>query len=85
MSLSRRRVLQMALAPALLRRLQVQDLAPTASRIYPGTDNKLVYVPDELGNIVIDSSSSVTIKSLSTMLLQASGTMTVKGSTINLN
>jgi hypothetical protein len=34
----------------------VQDLAPTASRIYPGVDNKLVYVPDEQGNIIIDSS-----------------------------
>ena len=55
-SLSRRRVLQMALAPAFLPRPQVQDLAPTASRIYPGIDNKLVYVPDEQGNTIIDSS-----------------------------
>jgi hypothetical protein len=46
----------MAIAPALLPRPQVQDLAPTASRIYPGIDNKLVYVPDEQGNTVIDSS-----------------------------
>src|SRR3954469_8638995 len=56
MALSRRRVLQMALAPALLPRPQIQDLAPTASRIYPGFDNKLVYVPDEQGNTIIDSS-----------------------------
>ena len=56
MALSRRRVLQMALVPALLRRPQMQDLAPTASRIYPGIDNKLVYVPDEQGNTIIDSS-----------------------------
>lgn len=56
MPLSRRRVLKMALAPAFLRQPQFQDLAPTASRIYPGADNKLVYVPDELGNIIIDSS-----------------------------
>src|SRR6185295_461326 len=35
---------------------QVQDLAPTASKVYPGTDNKLVYVADELGNTIIDSS-----------------------------
>src|SRR5947207_14309796 len=56
MRLSRRTVLQMALAPVLLPPPQVQDLAPTASRIYPGVDNKLVYVPDELGNIIIDSS-----------------------------
>lgn len=56
MPLSRRRVLKMALAPAFLRQPQFQDLAPTASRIYPGADNKLVYVPDELGNIIVDSS-----------------------------
>ena len=55
-SISRRRVLQMAVAPVLLQQVQVPDLAPTASRIYPGVDNKLVYVPDELGNIIIDSS-----------------------------
>jgi hypothetical protein len=46
----------MALAPAFLPRPQLQDLAPTASRVYPGVDNKLVYVPDEQGNIIIDSS-----------------------------
>jgi hypothetical protein len=56
MALSRRTVLQMALAPVFLPQSQVQDLAPTASKVYPGTDNKLVYVPDELGNTVIDSS-----------------------------
>ncbi len=36
MALSRRTVLQLALAPAFLPRPQVQDLAPTASRVYPG-------------------------------------------------
>jgi hypothetical protein len=56
MPLSRRRVLQLALVPALLPRPQLQDLAPTASRVYPGFDNKLVYVPDEQGNTIIDSS-----------------------------
>src|SRR6186997_2361141 len=56
MALTRRSVLQMAVAPALLPLPQLQDLAPTTSRVYPGTDNKLVYVPDELGNTVIDSS-----------------------------
>jgi len=56
MALTRRSVLQMALAPALLPLPQLQDLAPTTSRVYPGTDNKLVYVPDEQGNTVIDSS-----------------------------
>src|SRR4029434_7713795 len=56
MSLTRRSILQMAFAPAFLPRPQVLDLAPTASRVYPGFDNKLVYVPDEQGNIIIDSS-----------------------------
>ena len=56
MPLSRRRVLQLALAPALLPQAQVQDLAPTASRVYPGMDSKLVYVPDDQGNTIIDSS-----------------------------
>jgi hypothetical protein len=46
----------MALAPVILRPPQVQDLAPTTSRVYPGADNKLVYVPDEQGNAIIDSS-----------------------------
>jgi hypothetical protein len=56
MSLSRRRALQMVLAPAILPRPQIQDLPPLASRVYPGSDNKLVYVPDEQGNTIIDSS-----------------------------
>jgi len=55
MALSRRTVLQMAVMPALLPR-QAQDLAPTTSRVYPGFDNKLVYVADEQGNAIIDSS-----------------------------
>src|SRR6185369_13772438 len=55
---SRRRVLQLAVAPALLAsaRAQVQDLAPTVSRIYPGGNGTLVYVPDEQGNTILDSS-----------------------------
>jgi hypothetical protein len=56
MAVSRRRVLQLALAPAFLSRPQVQDLAPIASRVYPGVDGKLIYVPDEQGNTIIDSS-----------------------------
>src|SRR5690242_14269467 len=56
MAVSRRTLLQFALAPAFLPRLPAQDLAPTASRIYPGGDSKLVYVPDEQGNTIIDSS-----------------------------
>jgi hypothetical protein len=46
----------MALAPVVLRAPQLQDLAPTTSRVYPGSDSKLVYVPDEQGNTIIDSS-----------------------------
>ena len=56
MPLSRRRMLQLAAVPAFLSRPQIQDLAPTASRVYPGVDTRLVYVPDEQGNAIIDSS-----------------------------
>jgi hypothetical protein len=49
-------MLQMALAPAALASAQVDDLAPTVSRVYPGADGKLVYVPDEQGNIIPDCS-----------------------------
>jgi hypothetical protein len=56
--LSRRSILQLAIAPALVARAraQVHDLAPTVSRIYPGADGRLVYVPDEQGNTILDSS-----------------------------
>jgi hypothetical protein len=55
---SRRTLLQLAVAPAFLARSrgQVQDLAPTVSRIYPGPDGKLVYAPDQQGNTLLDSS-----------------------------
>jgi hypothetical protein len=53
---SRRSILQLAMAPAFLTRAQVEDLAPTVSRVHPGTDGKLVYVPDEQGNTILDSS-----------------------------
>src|SRR4030095_1648312 len=56
MTVSRRSILQLAMAPAFLFRAQAEDLAPTVSRIYPGTDGKLVYVPDEQGNTILDSS-----------------------------
>jgi hypothetical protein len=55
-ALSRRRLLQFALMPPFLSRAQAQDLPPIASRVYPGTDGKLVYIPDELGNVIIDAS-----------------------------
>src|SRR5688572_14799558 len=53
---SRRNLLQMAMAPAFLARAQAQDLPPTVSRVYPGTDGRLVYVPDEQGNTIHDCS-----------------------------
>jgi hypothetical protein len=55
---SRRSILQLAIAPALLSRRPAprQDLPPTVSRIYPGLDGKLVYVPDEHGNTIHDAS-----------------------------
>jgi hypothetical protein len=57
-AVSRRRLLQLAVTPALLSRAhaQVQDLAPAVSRIYPGGDGRLVYVPDDQGNIIHDAS-----------------------------
>ena len=57
-ALSRRRLLQLGLAPALASRAlaQGQDLQPTASRVYPGTDGRLVYEPDGQGNTIHDAS-----------------------------
>ena len=55
-AVSRRRALQLAMAPAVLAGAQVDDLAPTVSRVYPGPDGKLFYVPDEQGNTILDSS-----------------------------
>jgi len=46
----------MALTPAALSADQDADLAPTVSRVYPGTDGRLVYVPDEQGNVIPDFS-----------------------------
>jgi hypothetical protein len=58
MPVSRRQLLQLGLAPALLTRAnaQVADLAPTASRVYPGADGRLAYVPDDQGNTIHDAS-----------------------------
>jgi hypothetical protein len=49
-------LMRMALAPAALAGAQVADIPPTVSRVYPGSDGKLVYVPDEQGNIIPDCS-----------------------------
>ena len=35
---------------------RADDLAPTVTRVYPGPDGKLVYVPDEQGNTISDCS-----------------------------
>ena len=37
---------------------QVQDIPPTTSLVYPGTDGKLVYVADSLGNKIPDFSNA---------------------------
>ena len=54
----RRRLLQLGIAPALLSRTAAQapDLEPTASRVHPGTDGRLAYVPDGQGNTIHDAS-----------------------------
>lgn len=56
MMVSRRAVLRLAIAPALLPLTRVQDLLLTVSRVYPGVDGRLVYVPDEQGNAIHDAS-----------------------------
>ena len=57
MTVSRRSMLlQMALAPAAVAAAQIADIPPTISKVYPGTDGKLVYVPDEQGNTILDFS-----------------------------
>ncbi len=56
MKLSRRGILQFAAVAPLASRAWGMDLPPTTSRVYPGTDGKLVYVPDEQGNIIHDAS-----------------------------
>src|SRR4051794_6251949 len=69
-SVSRRRMLQMAaaLAPAALAGTQGtaqdtmqdtaerEDLSPTVSRVYPGAQGKLAYTADEQGNTIPDFS-----------------------------
>jgi hypothetical protein len=53
---TRRDILQMAMMPALLTQLRVGDMPPTVSKVYPGPDGKLVYTPDDRGNIIHDTS-----------------------------
>jgi len=55
-NLSRRNLMQLALAPAALGQAQVEDLRPTVSKVYPDSGGKLVYVPDEQGNVIPDFS-----------------------------
>src|ERR1039458_1626374 len=54
MAVSRRMLMRMPLAPVALASAQVADILPTVSRVYPGSDGKPVYVPDEQGNIIPD-------------------------------
>ena len=58
MAVSRRTLLQLAMAPAVLvqTRATAQDLDPIVSRVYPGPSGRLVYVPDEQGNTIHDAS-----------------------------
>jgi hypothetical protein len=54
--LTRRMAMQFVLAPAAAAAAQVDDLAPTVSKVYPGSDGKLVYLADEHGNTISDCS-----------------------------
>ena len=58
MALSRRTLLQLGVAPTLLlgTRAAAQDLDPTVSKVYPGPGGRLVYIPDDQGNVVHDAS-----------------------------
>ena len=58
MAVSRRTLLQLAMAPAVLAqtRATAQDLDPIVSRVYPGPSGRLVYIPDEQGNTIHDAS-----------------------------
>ena len=50
-------MLRLALAPAAVAgAAQVADIPPTASKVYPGPDGRLVYVPDGQGNSIPDFS-----------------------------
>jgi hypothetical protein len=49
-------MMRIALAPAAVAGAQVADIPPTVSRVYPGTDGRLAYVPDEQGNTIPDCS-----------------------------
>ena len=35
-----------------------QDLPPTTTMVYPGTNGRLVYIPDSLGNTIPDFSNA---------------------------
>src|ERR1035438_352330 len=49
-------MMRIALAPAAVAGAQVPDIPPTVSKVHPGPDGKLVYVPDEQGNTIFDFS-----------------------------
>ena len=57
MVIPRRTILQLAMAPALLpQSAAAQDLDPATSKVYPGPSGRLVYVPDDQGNVIHDAS-----------------------------
>jgi hypothetical protein len=56
MNVSRRQILGMAIAQCLVPQLRAQDLSLSVSRVYPGGGGRLVYVPDEQGNLIHDAS-----------------------------
>ena len=57
MKVTRRNLIELAsMAPAAVAAAQQMDMPLTASKIYPGTDGKLTYVPDEQENTIPDFS-----------------------------
>src|SRR5688572_1328516 len=57
MSVSRRRMMQFAMAaPALFASARAQDMPATVSLVHPGPDGRLRYTPDQQGNVLIDAS-----------------------------
>ncbi len=44
--------------PSTIRKYQAEDIPPTTTLVYPGTDGKLVYVADSLGNKIPDFSNA---------------------------
>jgi len=56
MKVSRRTMLQLAIAQAVMPPALAQNLAPTVSRVYPGAEGRLEYSADDQGNRIHDAS-----------------------------